>query len=338
MNNIKHNQSLMTYNTFKINVNAKYLALFHNMNELKQILNNKIIEKEKILIIGEGSNILFTKNFNGLILVNKIKGIQIKKNTEESVFVCVGAGENWHNFVVWSVKNGFSGIENLALIPGLVGASPIQNIGAYGVEVKDFITQVKYIDLTTKKSYLLSNEECEFKYRDSIFKNKLKHKIVITEVIYKLSKKPKLNISYSALKNKIKETTDVISTESILKAVISIRQTKLPDPKKLANSGSFFKNPIVSNSKFKMLKKKFPNIVAYKNSEKDIKIAAGWLIDNAGWKGYRERNCGVHKNQALVLVNYDNATGQDIFNLAQKIKKAIKEKYNVTLEEEVTIL
>ena len=240
--------------------------------------------------------------------------------------------------MLWSVKNGLSGIEYLALIPGLVGASPIQNIGAYGVEVKDFITQVKYIDLINKENLLLTSTECEFKYRDSIFKNKLKNKVVVTEVMYKLSKKPKLNISYLALKNKIKETTGVISTKSILKAVINIRQTKLPDPKKLANSGSFFKNPIVSNSKFKILKKKFPNIIAYKNSEEDIKIAAGWLIDNAGWKGYQEKHCGVHENQALVLVNYNNATGQEIFNLAQKIKKSIKEKYNVLLEEEVTIL
>lgn len=338
MISIQHNQSLKSYNTFKVDVCTKYFAVFNNVNELIDILNNEIIQEEKILILGEGSNILFTKYFNGIVLINNIKGIKINKETKQEAFVSVGAGENWHAFVLWSIKQGFSGIENLALIPGLVGASPIQNIGAYGVEAQEFITEVKYIDLKAKEKKILTNEECKFDYRDSIFKNKLKNKVVITEVIYRLSKKPKHNISYSVLKKELEETTQIISTESILNSVINIRNRKLPNPKEIPNGGSFFKNPLVSNTKFKTLRNKFPNIIGYKSSEKNMKIAAAWLIDNAGWKGYKKENCGVHKNQALVLINYGTATGRDILNLAMQIKKSVQQKYNIILEEEVTIL
>ena len=335
---VKRNISLKKYNTFNIDVKAKYFLSLTSEQDVIDILNNKKYKDKKKLIIGGGSNILFTQNYEGIILLNSIKGIKILSNNNDNIKIEVGAGEIWHDLVIWSINNNLSGIENLSLIPGLVGASPIQNIGAYGVEVKNVIESVNYIDIQTGKKIIMNNYECNFGYRDSIFKNKLKGRIIITKVVYKLNKKANNNIEYGAIKAELKKIKKLPSPKNISEAIINIRKRKIPDPILLANCGSFFKNPIVNKNKFNDLKKTFPNIVGYKLSEKKIKIAAGWLIDNAGLKGLRIDDVGVHKNQALVIVNYGKSTGQEILKLAEKIKEKINTMYNIKLEEEVTII
>ena len=338
MSKLLNNYSLKHLNSFGIDIKARLFSNFSSENELIKLLTNKSLEDKSVFILGDGSNILFTKDFEGVILANKINGIDIISEDQASITVRVGAGENWHNFVLWSIQKDLSGIENLALIPGLVGASPIQNIGAYGTEVKNVITKVNYIELDTGLKKELSNYECKFEYRNSIFKNQLKNKTVITYVTYKLSKKPLNNIKYGAITDELKSLKKDTSPASIAEAVINIRNRKLPNPKLLGNSGSFFKNPIISNSDFKKLKNIFPNIISYKISNTHTKLAAGWLIEDAGFKGYRLGDAGVHEKQALVLVNYGKASGKDILNLANMIKEKIKAKYGVNLEPEVNIL
>ena len=338
MNKILNNYSLKNLNSFGIDIKAKLFSNFNSENELIKLLSNKSLEEKSVFILGDGSNILFTKDFEGLVLANKINGIDIISEDQTSMTIRVGAGENWHDFVLWSIKKELSGIENLALIPGLVGASPIQNIGAYGAEVKDVITKVNYVELDTGLKKELSNYECKFDYRNSIFKNQLKNKTVVTYVTYRLSKKPLNNIKYGAITDELKSLKKDPSPASIAEAVINIRNKKLPNPKLLGNSGSFFKNPIINNEDFKKLKNKFPNIISYKISNTHTKLAAGWLIEDAGYKGYRLGDAGVHEKQALVLVNYGKASGKDIFDLANMIKEKIKEKYGIVLEPEVNIL
>ena len=335
---VKRNISLKKYNTFNIDVKAKYFLSLTSEQNVIDFLNNKKYKDIQKLIIGGGSNILLTHNYEGIILLNSIKGIKILSNNSDNIKIEVGAGEVWHDLVIWSINNNLSGIENLSLIPGLVGASPIQNIGAYGVEVKNVIESVNYIDIQTGKKIIMNNHECNFGYRDSIFKNKLKGKIVITKVTYKLNKKADNNMEYGVIKEELKKIKKPPSPKNISEAIINIRKRKIPDPKLLANCGSFFKNPIVNKNKFNDLKKTFPSIVGYKVSEKKTKIAAGWLIDNAGLKGIRIGDAGVHKNQALVIVNYGKSTGQEILKLAKKIKEKIYTMYNITLEEEVNVI
>ena len=332
------NYSLKSLNSFNVDVKAKFFSEFCSEVKLLQLLNNKSFTHEPLFIIGEGSNILFTKNFNGLILANRIKGIEVVSEDKLSMTIEVGAGENWHNFVLWSIDKKLSGVENLALIPGSVGASPIQNIGAYGMEVKDVITKVNYVDLETKQKKTLSNNECKFEYRSSIFKEKLKSKIVVTKVTYKLSKKPLNNIDYGAIASELKQLEKKPSPASIAEAVINIRNRKLPNPKIIGNCGSFFKNPIIKIENYIRLKKTFPKIISYKVSDKKYKLAAGWLIENAGCKELKIGGAGVHKKQALVLVNHGDASGEEILKLANLIKQKIKEKYNIFLENEVNIL
>jgi len=298
MSNILNNYSLKNHNTFGIAAKAKYFASFSSEGELVELLKDDICKTEPLLILGGGSNILLTQDFDGLVLANNIKGIEIITEDEESTNITVGAGEIWHNFVLWSIQKNLSGIENLALIPGLVGASPMQNIGAYGVEVKEVITKVSYIEIESGNKKSFTNSECNFSYRNSIFKDELKGKVVITEVVYKLSKTPLNNTKYGAITDELKHLNKEPSPQSIAQAVINIRSSKLPDPRILGNSGSFFKNPIIETTQFKKLKKDFPEMVGYRISETQTKIAAGWLIDNAGLKGYRKANAGVHKNQA----------------------------------------
>ena len=338
MNKILNNYSLKNLNSFGIDIKAKFFSNFTSEDNLIKLLSNKSFTNKPIFILGEGSNILFTKDFEGIVLANKINGIEIISEDQESISIRVGAGENWHNFVLWSIEKDLSGIENLALIPGLVGASPIQNIGAYGTEAKDVITKVNYVELDTGLKKELSNYECKFEYRNSIFKNQLKDKTVVTYVTYKLSKKPLNNIQYGAITDELKRLKKDPSPASIAEAVINIRNKKLPNPKLLGNSGSFFKNPIINNKDFKKLKNIFPNIISYKISNTHTKLAAGWLIEDAGYKGYRLGDAGVHENQALVLVNYGKASGKDILDLANMIKEKIKAKYGVNLEPEVNIL
>ncbi len=338
MSNTLNNYSLKNHNTFGIAAKARYFASFSSEDELIELLKNNICKTEPLFILGGGSNILLTQDFDGLVLANNIKGIEIITEDEKSTSIAVGAGEIWHDFVLWSIHKNFSGIENLALIPGLVGASPMQNIGAYGVEVKDVITKVSYIETESGNKKSLTNTECNFSYRNSIFKDELKGKAVITEVVYKLSKTPLNNTKYGAITDELKRLNKEPSPESIAQAVINIRSRKLPDPKVLGNSGSFFKNPIIETIQFEKLKKDFSEMVGYRISETQTKIAAGWLIDNAGLKGYRKADAGVNKNQALVLVNYGNARGREIINLAKEIQEVVKEKYGIQIEPEVNIL
>lgn len=338
MPEFKENHCLKKHNTFGINAKAKHFVEFDSLMQLKDIIDSEIYNNNKVFFLGGGSNILLTKNFNGLILHNKISGICILKDNKEFTIIEVGGGVDWHHFVEWSINQELSGIENLALIPGSVGASPVQNIGAYGMEVKDSITKVHGFEIEKGTTRIFSNEECKFGYRDSIFKSELKDKIIITKVEFKLSKTPLNKTSYGTIKEELKALKLNPSPKHIANAVINIRNRKLPNPKKLGNSGSFFKNPVISTSKFEALKKDFPNIIGYKISEIETKIAAGWLIEDSGFKGYRDGDAGVHKDQALVLVNYGEASGKDIINLAKKIQTTILNKYKIHIELEVNIL
>ena len=335
---IQKNFDLKNLNSFNISAKTKYFYRFSSIKELQNIIEYNKIFKEKTIILGGGSNILLTKDFDGLIIKNEIKGVNIQSESLRHVTIEVGAGENWHNFVKWSVTNNLSGIENLALIPGSVGATPIQNIGAYGMEVKNTIKKVYCLDIETQTEKVLTNKECDFKYRDSIFKNKFKNKFIITKVVFCLNKEHANNSNYGAINEELNKLKMEPSLKSIFQAVISIRNQKLPDPKKLGNSGSFFKNPIIKNQKFVILKKIHPNIVGYPMPSGDIKVAAGWLIEQAGWKGHTEGSAGVHKNQALVLVNYGEATGENILDLSIKIKNSIKEKFDIEITPEVNII
>ncbi|TCP22165.1 UDP-N-acetylmuramate dehydrogenase [Tenacibaculum skagerrakense] len=334
--NFQENISLKKYNTFGIDVNAKRFISISSVYELQQLLK----KEKKLFLLSGGSNMLLTKNIEQLVVHLNIKGISIDREDDNAVYLTVNAGENWHEFVLWAIEQGYGGIENLSLIPGKVGTCPIQNIGAYGVEVKDVITKVEAIEIETNKLVSFSNTECNFGYRNSIFKNEAKGKYIITSVCFKLSKSNhKLTTSYGAIE---KELTDRQITNPTIKdiseAVIAIRQSKLPDPNEIGNSGSFFKNPVISISLFEELKNKYPTIPSYPVSETEIKVPAGWLIEQSGFKGKRYGDYGVHENQALVLVNYGNASGKDIFELAQKIQATIKETYKIDLEIEVNII
>jgi UDP-N-acetylmuramate dehydrogenase len=338
MPDFKENYCLKKHNTFGVNAKARYFAAFESVAGLKAILDSKIYSTNKTFVLGGGSNVLLTQDFDGLILHNKIAGICILEDNEECVIVEVGGGVNWHEFVQWSVSQELSGVENLALIPGTVGASPVQNIGAYGMEVKDTITKVHAFEITKGKTRIFTSKECRFEYRDSVFKVVLKDKIIIHKVEFKLSKTALNKTTYGAIEEELKALNLKPSPKHIADAVINIRNRKLPKPAELGNSGSFFKNPVISTSKFELLKKEFPEIVGYRVSDTKTKISAGWLIDNAELKGYRKADAGVHKNHALVLVNYGNATGLEIINLAKKIQQRVKYKYGISIETEVNIL
>ncbi len=335
---IQKNISLKPFNTFGINVSTKYFAEIKHIADI-DVLRRNAIFNEKKLILGGGSNILFTQNFDGLIIKNSITGKGIIKENESAVYVKVNAGENWHQFVLLCVENNWAGIENLSLIPGNVGTSPMQNIGAYGVELKDVFHSLEAYNIKTAQIETFTHSQCQFGYRESIFKKALKNKYIITSVVFKLSKKGKINISYGAIEKVLEEKNISSPTiKDISNAIISIREAKLPDPKKIGNAGSFFKNPVINISHFEKLKKAFPNMVSYPISKTKVKIPAGWLIDNANWKGKTYNNeFGVHKNQALVLVNYNNAKGIDIYNLAKQIQEDIFKKFEIELEMEVNI-
>ena len=334
----KKNMSIKELNSFNIDVKCKLFCKIISSDDIIRLLRSEEFNKHKSILIGGGSNILFTKDFNGLLIQNNIKGISEISETNLYKTIKVGGGENWHEFVLWSIKNNLSGIENLSLIPGNVGASPIQNIGAYGVELKSVVDKVWAIDILKKKEVIFSNRECQFDYRSSIFKTKLKDKIIITHVSFNLSKEPNHNISYNDIEKELKTQKLDVSTKNISSAIIKIRKRKLPDPSKLGNAGSFFKNPIVSKLKFKELQIKFPEIVGYKSSKNEMKIAAAWLIESCGWKGFRKGDIGVHKNQALVLVNYGDGKGEEIVSLAKDIEESVKKKFDITLVPEVNII
>lgn len=333
----EQNVSLQTHNTFGIAVNAKEMISVSNENELLKVL--KDYDPQDLFLLGGGSNLLLTQDVQKTVVKVDLKGIEVYQEKGDEITLKVGAGENWHEFVLYCVNNNWGGIENLSLIPGNVGTSPIQNIGAYGVEVKDVIVKVECLELTTGKHFEFDNKACEFGYRNSIFKNQWKGRFAITRVYFKLQKKNhQIKTAYGAIQTELNQLGIAQPTiRDVSKAVINIRQSKLPDPKEIGNSGSFFKNPVVSQERFEQLKKTHPTIAAYPNGN-HVKIAAGWLIEKAGWKGYRNDNYGVHKNQALVLVNYGGAKGKDIKELASKIQSSIKETFNIDLEAEVNIL
>jgi UDP-N-acetylmuramate dehydrogenase len=339
MPNILKNTALKPYNTFGLEANTKLFVEVNSNNELLDLLRSQDFKSNDILILGGGSNILLTKDFDGLVVKNHIKGIEIIEDNDDYVIIRVGSGEVWHSFVMYCVDNGFGGIENLSLIPGTVGAAPMQNIGAYGVEIKDTFIELEAINRQTLEEEKFDNTACKFGYRESVFKNVLKDKYFITHVSFKLQKKPTLKLEYGAIKETLEELN--VQTPSIVDvshAVIKIRQTKLPDPALIGNSGSFFKNPVVSIPVFEKLKKEYPNLPSYPVDESSVKVPAGWLIEQAGWKGKTIGNIGVHKNQALVLVNYGDGSGLEIKKLSEQIQASILEKFGITLHAEVNII
>jgi UDP-N-acetylmuramate dehydrogenase len=329
--------SLKNYNTFGIEVYAKCFASFNSIDILQELTTDN--SQLPILILGGGSNILFTGNYDGLVLKNEIKGIEIVKEDNESLCIKVGAGENWHNFVMYCIDRNYGGVENLSLIPGNVGASPMQNIGAYGVEIKEVFCELEAFHIKDKRLVKFNLLDCEFGYRESIFKKKYKDEFVILNVTYRLSKKPKFNTSYHALQEELaKMNVSELSVQVISQAVIKIRQSKLPDPAKIGNAGSFFKNPEMGNRQFSDLKEVYSEIPAFKLSEEFYKIPAAWLIEQCGWKGYRKADAGCHDRQALVLVNYGNASGKEIYELSEAIRISVKEKFNIDLSREVNTI
>lgn len=336
---IQKDISLKPYNTFGMDVIASHFAGFRSVEELRLILNLPEIKSLQLLILGGGSNLLLTKNFEGLVLKNELHGISILKTENEFAFVKSAAGEIWHNFVLFCIENNFGGVENLSLIPGSVGAAPMQNIGAYGIEIKDVFHELEAYEIATGKIRTFNLSECNFGYRESVFKRDLKDQYIITSVTFKLTKNPKLNTSYGAINDELQKQGILNPTiKDVSNAVIAIRRSKLPDPKEIGNSGSFFKNPVVLKSHLEKLKETYSDIPSYPVDETHVKLAAGWLIEKAGWKGKTVGNYGVHKNQALVLVNYGGAHGSDIFKLSEDILQSIKTQFGVELEREVNIL
>lgn len=333
---ILENISLRSYNTFGIDVLAKQFVSVNTIKELQDVLNYNT----NIFILSGGSNMLLTKDIEKLVVHINIKGIVIDKQDENTVQVTANAGENWHDFVLWAVDNNYGGIENLSLIPGAVGTCPIQNIGAYGVEVKQTITKVKAVEIDTGNIVEFTNNQCKFGYRDSIFKNNAKGKYIIVAVSFKLTKKNhNLNTSYGAIEEELKLNDIKHPTlKNISDAVIKIRNSKLPNPKEIGNSGSFFKNPVIDINQYKKLKQKFSDIPSYPVSDLEVKVPAGWLIEKAGFKGKKFGNYGIHERQALVLVNYGGASGKAIYNLAKKIQTTIASKFGISLEIEVNII
>jgi len=339
---IKENFSLKQYNTFGIDALAQYFSDFNSVEQLEELLEFKRPSTNHsaltTLILGGGSNILFTKNFEGLVLKNEIKGIEKIREDKNYVYVKAGAGECWHHLVMYCINNNLAGMENLSLIPGNVGASPMQNIGAYGVEIKDVFYELEAFHLAEKKLVKFSLEDCQFGYRESVFKRKYKDQFVIISVTYRLNKIPHFNTSYGAIDQELQAMgIKELSIQAISQAVINIRSSKLPDPAIIGNAGSFFKNPEVSNAKFKMLQLSSPNIVGYTLENGNVKLAAGWLIEQCGWKGYRNGDAGCHAKQALVLVNYGHAKGSEILTLSDEIKISVQKKFDLLLETEVNI-
>jgi UDP-N-acetylmuramate dehydrogenase len=334
---VLRNASLKEYNTFGIDVRARRFISVSSVEDLKEVLAQTYASE--LFILGGGSNMLLTKNIEKTVLHIDLKGKEIISQNEDEVLVKASAGENWHEFVLWTLAQGFGGLENLSLIPGNVGTAPIQNIGAYGVELKDVFEECEAIGIQTLEQKTFSKNLCAFDYRNSIFKNKLKGQFIITSVTFRLTTKNHiLRTSYGAIKNALDERKiKLAGVKEISDAVISIRKAKLPDPKLLGNSGSFFKNPVIPVKHFEKLQQEYPEIPSYPISTREVKIPAGWLIEKAGLKGYREGDAGVHKDQALVLVNYGTATGTEILQLSNKVQETVEKRFKIRLEPEVNI-
>ncbi|RUA07931.1 MAG: UDP-N-acetylenolpyruvoylglucosamine reductase [Flavobacteriia bacterium] len=333
---LKKNISLKPYNTFGIDVNAESFAVVTSLEQLKKIIS----EYKEVFILSGGSNILLTKDISKPVISLCTKGIETHEHDDEHVLVTAQAGENWHEFVLWCIDNNYGGIENLSLIPGNVGTSPIQNIGAYGVEIKDTFYQLEALEIETNTIKTFTASDCNFGYRDSFFKREGKGKYIILNVTFKLTRKDHLlRKDYGAIRAELEKTSNTDpSIKDISDIITGIRKAKLPDPKEIGNSGSFFKNPVISKAHFEQLKQSYPKIPSYPAGKNLIKVPAGWLIEQCGFKGKRFGDAGVHKNQALVLVNYGNASGKDILDLAQNIQSTVKQKFDIDLEIEVNII
>ncbi|TCJ19366.1 UDP-N-acetylmuramate dehydrogenase [Flaviaesturariibacter flavus] len=328
--------SLRPFNTFGIDARARYFAAFTGTQGLRALL--EALPEGPLLVLGGGSNVLLTGDFPGTVLRNEIGGIETVDEDEEYVFVRAGGGVNWHQFVLHCIRNDYAGVENLSLIPGSVGASPMQNIGAYGVEIKDVFHELEAVEISSGKTVRFTHADCHFGYRESVFKNIHKGRFIITSVTYRLRKIPVFHTEYGAIKQELEKMgVTRLSIAAVSQAVINIRTSKLPDWNEIGNAGSFFKNPQVSLEKYAELKAGWPDIVAYPQ-DAGMKLAAGWLIEQCGWKGYREGDAGCFPKQALVLVNYGNATGNEIRTLSEQIIRSVEEKFGVTLEREVNIV
>ena len=336
---VLENYSLKNYNTFGLDVKARWYAEITNTEDLQLLLKNPEFNTTPKMILGGGSNILFTKDYEGLIIRNRIEFIKKLSEDENQVSIKVGAGMNWHSFVLYTIDQNYPGLENLSLIPGCVGATPIQNIGAYGVEVKHTFHELNAVNLSDGSLQTFKAEECDFGYRDSIFKQTAKNKYAIVDVTFHFNKNNSLNTSYGAIEDQLKimNITNP-GIRDISNAVIAIRKSKLPDPEIIGNAGSFFKNPEIPEDLFKNLEQKFPGIVGHQSVNGKIKLAAGWLIEQCGWKGKRIGNTGMHERQALVLVNYGGATGKELIDHALRVKESVLEKFGVELEMEVNII
>ena len=337
---IDENINLKPFNTFRIEAFARYFIKISDEHELQELIQSDLYRHKKHLILGGGSNMLFTKDFDGLVIKIAIKGIETVHETDESITLRVGGGVLWHDFVMHCVRNNWGGVENMSLIPGVIGASPIQNIGAYGVEVKDVIQKVEVIDLFTGASRSFTNEECHFGYRESVFKHELKEKYFISSVTLTLSKENhRLNIGYGAIQDTLKMMNITHPTiQAVSDAVIHIRKSKLPDPDVIGNAGSFFKNPTITLEHYHSLQKLYSEAPGYHSANQEVKIPAGWLIEQCGWKGKTFHNIGVHAHQALVLVNYGGGSGDEIYTLAKNIQASVKEKFDISLSTEVNII
>ncbi|MCW9706803.1 UDP-N-acetylmuramate dehydrogenase [Fodinibius salsisoli] len=335
---VQHDVELRPYNTLNISARAQSFVSIHSIEQLQDILKKKD-RHEDIFVLGGGSNILFANDYNGLVLKVAIEGKKVIRETDQHLWLEVGAGENWHQTVQYAVERGWGGIENLSLIPGTVGAAPIQNIGAYGVELKDVFEKLQAVEIATGEVHTFNNEQCQFGYRDSIFKGKLKEQYVITRVVLKLNKKPVLNTSYGAIQAEIEERKIERPTiRDISDIVIDIRNSKLPHPDTLGNAGSFFKNPVIDVDQYERLKESFAEVPGYRVNEHRIKVPAGWLIEETGWKGKVVGDAGTYKQQALVIVNHGEASAADILSLAEAIQDAVKEQFGIKLVPEVNII
>jgi UDP-N-acetylmuramate dehydrogenase len=338
MISIQKNVSLKEYNSFGLEVKAKRFSAFSDIGELLEGLGSKTTE-EPLLILGGGSNILFTQDFDGLVLKNELKGIELVQEDDEHLIVKVMAGEVWHDFVLHCIQNNWAGVENLSLIPGTVGAAPMQNIGAYGVEVKEVFHSLEALEIATGKLVTFDKQSCEFGYRESIFKKSAKGKYIITSVTFRLNKKATLNTAYGAISDTLNEMkVSEINIKTISDAVIKIRQSKLPNPDEIGNAGSFFKNPSIERIDYEGLRSESPSIPGYKQPDDKLKIPAAWLIEKAGWKGKTFGKIGVHKNQPLVLVNYGGGDGAKIRDLAFEVKASVAQQFGIVLTPEVNII
>lgn len=329
--------NLKPYHTFQTEAYCNQLFEITDDLQIHNLIDQGVF-KNRFLILGGGSNLLFTQNFDGVVVKMEPKGIEVLGENSSKVYVKVAAGEDWEDLIMYCMEHDYYGVENLTGIPGKVGSSPVQNIGAYGVEVKDVIFQVHAISLETKQKKVFSNDQCCFAYRDSIFKNDLKNKWIITAVVFELSKIKQFNLEYAALKGELEKRYPNPTLQQLIALINEIRDAKLPDIKKIGSAGSFFKNPIIPKKHYESLKQNYSNLTGYETEPGFVKLAAGQLIDMAGWKGYREGDAGVYPLQALVLVNYGNATGKEIQNLYQKIQQSVLEKFQVAIVPEVNIL